>query len=179
MNWTTELPFNLNGVEGDLKIVYNPLSQKFYQNNIEIKKSGSGFGGLKYKVGTTDGGDDIVKVKAALLPGRQVIFRGMTTNLEERLGGLSLLLSVLPFIFIAFVTIIVPGFRLGVIGGAFLVGCGALGMLAVGNSLRNTTNFGQQIMYTIILSVATTALFVVLCLIWDLIFGGAMFMLFR
>ncbi|MFV0417773.1 MAG: hypothetical protein ACK5KT_03425 [Dysgonomonas sp.] len=63
MKWTTELPFNFNGVDGDLKIVYNPLNQKFYQNGVEIRRNGSGFGGLKYKVKTADGGEDTIKLK--------------------------------------------------------------------------------------------------------------------
>lgn len=181
MKWTTELPFNLNGVDGDLKIVYNPLNQKFYQNGIEIRKSGSGFGGLKYKVKTADGGEDIVKVKASLLPGRQVIFRDETTNLEEKLGGLSLLLSFLPFVFILFVVVLFTSGRFGVIDGALLGGCGALGMLAVGNSLRGAKNIGEQITYSLIISVAATAMFCVLALILGLILAamfGAAFAIF-
>lgn len=121
MKWTTELPFVLDGVDGDLKIAYNPLSQKFYQNGQELRKMSSfGFGGLKYKVRTTDGGEDTVTVKGALMHGRQVVFRGMTTNLEKSLDGLSLLLSALPFAFIAFVVFVFAGGRFGIIDAALL-----------------------------------------------------------
>lgn len=172
MKWTTELPFVLDGVDGDLRIVYNPLSQKFYQNGQELRKSGSGFGGLKYKVRTTDGGEDIVTVKGGLIHGRQVVFRGMTTNLEKTLDGLSLLLSAMPFIFIVFAIFVLAGGRFGVIDAALMGGCGALGMLAIGNAVRNATDFGTKIIYSLILSVAATAVFFVLALIFGLIFAA-------
>jgi hypothetical protein len=181
MNWTTELPFRLDGVDGELKIVYNPLSQKLYQNGMEVRKSGSGFGGLKYNVRTTDGGTDVLKVKAALKSGRQVIFRGVTTNLEKSLSVLSILLSTMPFFFIAFFIIIIGG-AFGALGGALLGGCGALGMLAIGNLMRSgSDNLGLQIVYSLIISSITTALYFVLALIFGLIFsiffGGAMLLL--
>lgn len=181
MKWTTELPFILNGVDSDLKIVYSPLNQKFYQNGVEIRRNGTGLNGIKYKVKTTDGSEDIVKIKGALLQGRQVEFRGETINLEEKIGGLSLLLSFLPFIFIAFVGLIFAGGRFGVIDAALLGGCGALGMQAVANSLRGAKSFGEQIIYSLIISVAVTALFCVLALILGLILAamfGAAFAIF-
>lgn len=141
MKWSTELPFNFNGVDGDLKIVYNPLNQKFYQNEVEIKRKGLGFGGLKYKVKTTDGGEEIVKIKGALLQGRQAEFRGEIINLEESLSNLSFFLSFLPFIFIPFIVLVFTGGRFGVIDAALLGGCGALGMQAIGNSLRGAKEF--------------------------------------
>lgn len=177
MEWTTELPFNFNGVEGDLKIVYNPLNQKFYQNGVEIKRKGLGFGGLKYKVKTADGGEDVVKVKGALLQGRRVEFRGETINLEENLSNLSFFLSFLPFIFILFILLIFFRGQLGVINGALIGGCSALGMQTIANSLRGAKNLGEQIIYSLIISVAATALFCVLALIIGLIlaamFGAA------
>lgn len=78
MNWTTTLPFILDNVDGDLKITYNPWGQKFYQNGQEIKRTGSVFGGQKYKVETTDGRDNIVSVKGTPKNGRQIVFRGET-----------------------------------------------------------------------------------------------------
>lgn len=171
MNWSTELPFILDGVDGDLKLVYSPMGQKFYQNGREIKKTGSGLGGLKYKVETTDGGDDIIKIKAALKPGRQVVFRGETINLESPLGGLVMLLSFLPFVFILFVIMIISKGRFGIIDGALLGGCGALGMLAIGNILRGEKDFIKQLIYSIIISIAATVIFIILALIIGLIMG--------
>lgn len=181
MNWNTELPFILDGVDGDLKVVYSPMGQKFYQNGREIKKTGSGFGGLKYKVETTDGGDNIVKIKAALKPGRQVVFRGETINLESPLGGLPMILSFLPFVFILFVIVIFSHGRFGIIDGALLGGCGALGMLAIGNILREERDFVKQLIYSIIISVVVTAIFFILALIIGLIlitFFGVAFSMF-
>lgn len=171
MNLTTELPFTLEGVDGECKIVYTPFNQKFYQNGQEIKKTGSGFGGLKYKIRTIDGGDDILKVKAMFKQGRQIEFRGVTTDLEQHISVIDLLLSALPFVFITFLVVLL-GSHFGVIDAALLGGCGALGMLTIGNMSRKEKDLKQRIIYSIIISVVTTALFAVLALIVGLILGS-------
>lgn len=171
MKLTTELAFVLNGVDGDLKIAYNPLNQKFYQNGQEIKRTGSGFGGQKYKVRTSDGGEDIVNVKANLKSGRQVVFRGETINLESPVGGLTLVLSMLPFVFIAVVVAVLFGNRFGIIDGALLGACGALGMMAICNVLRDEKDFPKQLIYSIVISIAATVIFFVLALIIGFILG--------
>ncbi|MFV0417772.1 MAG: hypothetical protein ACK5KT_03420 [Dysgonomonas sp.] len=111
------------------------------------------------------------------MQGRQVEFRGETINLEEKLGGLPLILSFLPFIFIIFILVVFFSGRFGIIDGALIGGCGALGMQAIANSLRGAKNLGEQITYSLIISVAATALFCVLALIIGLIlaaiFGAA------
>ncbi|NDV77475.1 hypothetical protein [Dysgonomonas sp. 511] len=171
MNWTTELPFILDGVEGDLRLTYTPMGQKFYQNGVEIKRSGSGFGGQKYKVQTTDGGDNVVKVKANIKTGRQIVYRGETVNLETPLSAMSTILSMLPFVFIVVAIVVFSHGQIGILGGALLGGCGALGMLASANIIRSENNFVKQLLYTLVVSVATTLLFFALAIILGLIFG--------
>ncbi|MDR0823612.1 MAG: hypothetical protein LBN74_00835 [Prevotella sp.] len=170
MNWSTELPFILNGVDGDLKIVYTPLIQKFYQNGREVKKSGSGFGGQKYKLETTDGGDNTATVKSNLKNGKQIVFRGETINLETSLSGLTTALSVLPFVSIALAAILfVSG--LGVIGAALLGATGALGMLTTANALRQEKDLTKQVLYSVVISLVSAVVFVALLMILSLIFG--------
>jgi hypothetical protein len=171
MNWTTELPFILNGVEGDLKIVYTPMGQKFYQNGREIKRNGLGFGGQKYKVVTTDGGDSIVTVKGNLKKGRQVVFRGETTDLETPLSGMAMLLAFLPFITVVVVAAVIMGAGIGIIGGALLGATGALGTMVAGNLLRNEPDTTRQILYSIITSLVAAVVLFVLLLIFSFIFG--------
>lgn len=172
MNWTTELPLVLDGVDGDLKIVYNPMGQKFYQNGQEIRRSGSGFGGQKYKVKTSDGGEEIINVKASVKNGRQIVYRGETISLEEPVSGLTIVLSLLPFLFIALVVVVFAGGRFGIIDAALLGGCGALGMMTICNVLRGERDFVKQVTTSIIISVIVTAVFFVLALILGLIFGA-------
>ncbi|GAB6007572.1 hypothetical protein [Dysgonomonas reticulitermitis] len=184
MNWTTTLPFILDNVDGDLKIVYTPMNQRFYQNGQEIKRTGSVFGGQKYKVETTDGGDNIVSVKGNLKNGRQIVFRGETINLETPISTLALILSFLPFIFIAILVFSLLGItkqHFGIIDGALLGGCGALGMQMIANMLRGEKDFIKQLIYSIVIAVAATILFIVLALIVGFFFGlifGVAFSLF-
>ncbi|MFV0537588.1 MAG: hypothetical protein ACK5M3_09470 [Dysgonomonas sp.] len=181
MNWTTNLPFILDNVDGDLKITYSPMGQKFYQNGKEIKRTGSAFGGQKYKIETTDGGDNLVTVKGNLKQGRQVVFRGEKINLETPLSTLTLLLSILPFVAVAIAAAFVAGPRLGVIGGALLGATGALGMLAAGSLMRHEKDIIKQLIYSIVASVSAAIIFIVLLLIFALIFGtifGVAFSLF-
>jgi len=182
MNWTTTLPFILDGVDGDLKIVYSPMGQKFYQNGREIKRTGTGLGGQKYIVETTDGGDKLVTVKGNLKKGRQIAFRGEVIDLETPLSAGALILSILPFVVVAVAAFVLTGSRLGVIGGALLGGCGAFGMLVAGNLLRHEKDIVKQLIYTIVVSVASAIIFFVLLLIFGLIFGmffGVAFSLFK
>lgn len=171
MNWTTELPFILNGVDGDLKIVYTPMGQKFYQNGREIKRKGLGFGGQKYNVETSDGGDNTVTVKGNLKKGRQIVFRGETIDLETPLSGMAMFLSFLPLIAVVIIAIAIMGAGIGIIGGALLGATGALGTMAAGNILRNEPDPGKQILYSIVTSVVTAIILFVLFLIFSLIFG--------
>lgn len=171
MNWTTTLPFILDNVDGDLKIVYTPLAQKFYQNGQVIKKMGFSFGAAKYKVQTTDGGDNIVSVKGSLKSGRQILFRGETISLETPLTGLALALAFLPFIAVIIVAVIFAGSGFGFIGGAVLGGTGAFGMLTAGIVLRNEKDTTKQIIYSIVISVISVVLCLVLSFILGLIFG--------
>jgi len=181
MNWTTELPFILNGVEGDLKIVYTPMGQKFYQNGREIKRNGLGFGGQKYKVETTDGGDNTVTVKGNLKRGRQVVFRGETIDMEKPLSGTAMSLAFLPLITVVLVAIGFIGIGIGIIGGALLGATGALGTMAAGNILRNEPDTAKQILYSIVISLVTAAILFALFFIFSLVFGmifGIAFSLF-
>jgi hypothetical protein len=171
MNWTTELPFVLDGIEGGLKIVYTSMGQKFYQNGQEIKRSGSGFGGQKYEVKTTDGGRDIVTVKSNLKNGRQIVFKGEIINLEQPISTLVLILSFLPFVFIAFVIGIFTKGGFGAIDGALLGVCGVVGMLMICNVLREEKNIVRQLIYSLVISIAATAIFLVLALIVGFILG--------
>jgi hypothetical protein len=174
MNWTTTLPFILDNVDGDLKITYNPWGQKFYQNGQEIKRTGFSFAGMKYKVQTTDGSDNMVSVKGNLKNGRQILFRGETINLETPLSTLEIILSLLPFLFIALVSfgmLAVTGGRFGVIDAALLGGCGAMGMQMLANMLREEKNTGKQLLYSIAVSLGATFLFVLLALIIGFFFG--------
>ena len=177
MNWTTELPFILNGVEGDLKIAYTPMGQKFYQNGREIKRTGLGFGAQKYKVETSDGGDNIVAVKGNLKRGRQVVYRGETIDLETPLSGMAMFLAFLPLIAVIVVAVLIMGSGIGVIGGALLGATGALGTMAAGNILRNEPNISKQILYSIVISLVTAVvlfvLFLIFALIFQMIFGIA------
>lgn len=182
MSWTTTLPFILDGADGDLKIVYTPLGQKFYQNGREIKRTGSGFGGQKYKIETTDGGDNIVSVKANMKKGREVAYRGETISLEEPLSGLATALSILPFVVVAIAAFVLTGSRLGIIGGALLGGCGALGMLAAASMMRHEKDAVKQLIYSAVVSVGSAIVFFILLVIFGLIFGmffGVAFSLFK
>lgn len=179
MNWTTTLPFILDGVDGDLKITYTPMGQKFYQNGREIKRTGSGFGGLKYKVETIDGGDNVVTVKANLKKGREITYRGEVINLETPLTGAATALSVLPFIAVAVVAFVFVGIRLGVLGGALLGGTGALGMLVAANMMRHEKDVVKQLIYSAVISVGSAIVFIVLLLICGLILGTIFGLAFR
>lgn len=174
MNWTTTLPFILDGVDGDLRITYNPLSQKFYHNGLEIKRKGFSFGGAKYKIATTDGGDDIVKVKGNLKLGRQIEFRGETINLEKPLNGVQLLLSLLPVIAIIAISLgsLQAGF--GIAGGAILGFSLALGMLTAATLIRNEEGLPKQILFSIACSIGAVVVMFLLSFIIGLIFGGAL-----
>ncbi len=184
MNWTTTLPFILDNVDGDLKITYNPMGQKFYQNGQEIKRTGSAFGGQKYKVQTTDGGDNVVTIKGTPKNGRQIVFRGEKIDLETPISTFILILSFLPFIFIAilaFSLLAITKQQFGVIDAALLGGCGALGMQTIGNVLRGEKSIGKQLIYSIAISLGATILFIILALIIGFFFGlifGVAFSLF-
>ena len=184
MNWTTTLPFILDNVDGDLKITYNPMGQKFYQNGQEVKRTGNAFGGQKYKVETTDGEDNIVTIKGDFKKGRQIVFRGETIGLETPINTLALILSFLPFIFIAilaFSLLAITKQQFGVIDAALLGGCGALGMQTIANILREEKDFIKQLTYSIVIAIAATILFIVLALILGIIIGlifGIAFSLF-
>lgn len=172
MNWTTTLPFILDGVDGDLRIEYNPFGQKFYQNGVLIKKKGLGFGGFKYKIETTDGGDDIVKVKGNLKQGRQIVFRGETINLEKVLSGPDLLLSLLPLFAIIFVSFITFQAGFGITGGAILGFSLALGVLTAANLIRNETDFKMKVIYGVVTAVASVVIMYLLATIISLILVG-------
>lgn len=174
MNWTTTLPFILDGVDGDLKITYTPLSQKFYHNGVEIRRKGLGFGGAKYKIATIDGSEGIVKVKGNLKQGRQIEFRGETINLEKSLNGVQLLLSLLPVLAILAVSVGTFQAGFGIAGGAILGFSVAIGMLTAANLIRNEESLPKQILYSITCSIGAIFAMFILSFIVGLIFGGAM-----
>jgi hypothetical protein len=181
MNWTTELPFVLDRVNGDLKIVYTPMGQKFYQNGQEIKRNGLGLGGQKYRVETTDGGDNMVTVKGNIKKGRQIVFRGETIDMEKPLSGTALGLAFLPFITVVFVAIVFMGTGIGAVGGALLGATGALGTMAAANILRNESDISGQIIYSVVTSLAAAVILIAALAIFSIILGlifGAAFSLF-
>lgn len=181
MNWTTELPFILDGVDGDLRVVYTPFSQKLYQDGEVTKKTGMAFGGQKYIVRTTDGGQDVVKIKPHFKQGRQVIYKNEQINLENPLGGLAFLLALMPLAFVVVVAAMVMTSGVGIIGGALIGFFGAFGMLMCGNMLRNEQNVAKQLIYSIAISVVTIILLLIVFFIFALFFGamfGFMFSIF-
>ena len=142
----TELPFTLDGVAGELKIVAGFSKLRFYQNGQELKKSGT----FKptYTVTTTDGNTTQVKVLNNAIKGYMVEYNGQRVSLQPKLSAIETVLLFIPIIiFIA--GIILYGGMIGVLGGAIIGACAALSVLIPGNLLRQFKGLGMQLLIVI------------------------------
>ncbi len=135
----TEIPFRLEGLNSEMKLVYGIFGQpKLYQNGIELKKEG--FLKMKFLI-ETDSGKEYMEIKRGLDFTFSTVFRGKKQLLEKKLSTLEYILGVLPLLLIF-------------VGGAIGAILGILGANTIYGFLRKEKKVGIQI----IISIAITAL---------------------
>ncbi len=130
----TEIPFRVEGLNSEMKLVYGIFGHpKLYQNGIELKKEGL----LKMKfLIETDSGKEYMEIKRGLDFTFSAVFRGKKQLLEEKLNTLEYILGVLPLLLI---------FVGGVIGAIL----GILGTNTIYGFLRKEKKVGFQLIISI------------------------------
>ena len=170
----TTLNFTLDGVAGDLKIIYTPFKFRFYQGGIELKKS-STFKPV-YSVQTTDGGSETVKILNNAIKGYMVEYRGQRSLLEEKLTSMEIMLCFMPIVFMILGCVFIV-FITGVIGGALLGG------FAGGSFVINSTfmrqerphGFQRQLIMSFIVSVSTYAAYALIGTLFVMLLRGTVY----
>lgn len=133
MQFKTKIPFQMDGVAGDLLLVYTPFSFKLFQDGVQIKKQGiTG----KFSVRTTDGGTDILRLEKGIDFTFKAKFRGIQKPLEEKLTTAEYIVGGLPILLI---------FVGGLIGAVF----GILGASVSYGYMRTEKNLLLQILISL------------------------------
>lgn len=122
-----KLDFSLEGVTGQLTLEYGPFKQRLYQDGQLLKPSKG-----KYRVQTTSGETEELKIKFGIDLVHTVTFRGRTISLEKRLSTLEYIIGGIPIL------LIFTGGLLGVV-------IGFMGVCWTCNYLRTEKRTGRQI----------------------------------
>ncbi|RHJ90484.1 hypothetical protein [Parabacteroides bouchesdurhonensis] len=147
-----EIDFTVEGIKGDLKLIYAPFSQKLYQDGQHIKpKKG------KYPVITDSGDTEDVKIQYGLDFVHTIQFRGNKLPLEERLSTAEYIIGCLP------VLLILLGGLIGALIGFF-------GAMYNYNYMRQEKRIGMQLLMSVGISVLCTIAYFALAIPFTLIF---------
>jgi len=97
-HYTTTIPFSLENVSGDFKLVYTPFSHRLYHKGELMKKKGFY---SSYKLETIDGRVEELKIRRDFRKFvYTIVFQGDKKELEDRLSILDYVIGYLPFLFV-------------------------------------------------------------------------------
>ena len=152
-----ELNFTLEGVQGNLKLEYGPFKQRLYQDGREIKRQGRF--NPKYHITNTNGEQEEIKIVYGLDFVHVAVFRGRKIDLEERLSTREYIVGGLP------VLLILLG---GLIGALF----GIIGATFNYNYMRKEKSFVNQLLVSLVVSVACYIAYFILAICLQLLVVG-------
>ena len=135
------LNFQIEGVDGDLKLEYGAFSQKLYQNGTEVKRKGT-----KYQVKNDQGNLEELKIVKGLDYRHKAEFRGNKIFLEEKLTVLQYIMGFIPY-----GLIFVGGF-IGALVGIF-------GSSVIFGYIRKENSILKQIILAIVVSAICTVVY--------------------
>ena len=93
-----EKKFTLEGVQGELTLVYGPFKLRLFQDGREIKRSGTFK--PKYYITNTSGEQEELRIQYGLDFVYMAIFRGQKIALDERLTTAEYIIGGLPILLI-------------------------------------------------------------------------------
>ncbi len=149
------LNFRIEGIEGDLKLVYSAFSQKLYQDEREVKRKGN-----KFQVKNDNGEQEELKLIKGIDFAYKAEFRGQKTQIEEKLTVLQYILGLIPL------CLIVTG---GVIG-AFI---GILGTTIIYTYIRKGNDIFKQVIIALVVSAVCAVIYFAIALILSSLLYGS------
>jgi hypothetical protein len=150
MSFQTKLQFQIEGVEGDLDLVYTPFSVKLYQNDWEVKKKGWT---AKYPVHAENGDTELLTLTKGLDFTYVATFRNKKYPLESKFSVFEYILVALPLLLM---------FIGGALGGAI----GAIGAFAISSVIRAEKSIPVQILYSLLISGGCYGIYFVLSMLF-------------
>lgn len=145
---TNILDFTIPGVAGGLRIEHTLFSHRLFQNGRQIARRGR-----KYEVMNDHGAPETIKITRNFPDfGYMVIARRQKTVLEPALAVWQYALGVVPLILVF-------------VGGAIGAVVGALGSMVIFRYIRTDSSVAGQIILSLFVWVACTALFYLLALL--------------
>jgi len=143
------LDFKIDGINGNLKLVYGPFSQKLYQNNQEIKRKNKGLY-IVFPVQNEEGVLEDLKLSKGWNFTYKAEFRGEKIQIENKPSTLQYILGLIPLVLI--------------LGGVIGVIIGLIGSTIIFNYIRQESALFKQI--------ALALLVYILCAIVYLLVGS-------
>lgn len=150
-----KVDFSIDGVAGQLMLEYGPFKQKLYQDGQLVKRSKG-----KYRVKTTSGETEELKVVYGLDFVHVVSFRGRKTALEKRLSTLEYIIGGLPVLLI---------FAGGLLGALV----GFMGAVWTYDYFRTEKRTGIQVAVALGIAVVCCLVYLALAIPFQLMLGGA------
>lgn len=150
-----KINFTLEGIKGEMKLVYNIIgTPKLYQNGELLKKEG--FLKMKFLV-TTDNGQEYIEIKRGLSFTFSAIFRGKETFLEAKLSTIEYIIGAVPLLVLIFTG--------GFLGALIAI----VGVNANFNFMRSEKRLGIQIVFALSVTAICYILYLLLALLLALI----------
>lgn len=149
-----EKKFTLEGVQGELTLVYGPFKLRLFQDGREIKRSGTFK--PKYYITNTSGEQEELRIQYGLDFVYMAIFRGQKIALDERLTTAEYIIGGLPILLI---------FLGGAIGGVF----GIFGATINYDYMRKEKRMPMQILVSLGASIVCYLAYFILAVAFQLL----------
>ena len=151
-----EVTFKIEGVQGELKLVYGMFKIHLFQDGREIVRKGAF--NPKYYVTNTEGEQEEMKIVYGFDFVHVVTFRGKKIDLEERLSTRESIVGGLP------VLLILTG---GLLGALF----GIVGATFTYNYMRREKSFIKQLLVSLAVSAGSYVAYFVFALLFTMLIG--------